>query len=586
MKDENKTKAQLIEELVELRERMGELETVGPKGDAAEITAKRATGVDYLQVFDSIPLPATLIDAQSVVVNVNQAFLGMAHSYGIHIRKEDRIGGHISSFSVSEEERTRFKVFTDELFRTGKEQHRLWSGKDSLGQERFWDIHASVIRDTVGEMTGALILREDITERKWQEAQQTALHRVRDEIWKMSTSKDIKSVLVAVRESLMALNIPFSNCGINIGDWRSDTLTFHSHNMTMVGEWFVQTDPHETEVLRRIGEGGEVAYRRDLNTKDVYGERERIAADWGERIRSVVDIPFSHGTLAVNSTEPNAFSQEDIELLQEMAQVLSEGFTRMEDLQSLEQRNQELEEKERLLTAFHQMGQIILSSLDREQILDNLATQVIQANIFRSLMIALVDEETRTVEVVRSYHCITTEGAITPGRSIERGKDIEGLTHSLEDENDLTVRTIRSGELLVCEGWERNLTQEPESPDDQNKVAYFIPIKKQDTVLGVLATASRREEKEEMLVKIDAMEPLVDQVAIALEQAQLHNAVQSYIREVEGTNRQLQQEIVQHQQTEEALRESEKNFRDLVENLLDGVAIADENTHHIYVNPK
>ncbi len=39
-------------------------------------------------------------------------------------------------------------------------------------------------------------------------------------------------------------------------------------------------------------------------------------------------------------------------------------------------------------------------------------------------------------------------------------------------------------------------------------------------------------------------------------------------------------------QKEEALQVSEQNFHDLVENLMDGVAIADENAYHIYVNPK
>jgi PAS domain S-box-containing protein len=42
----------------------------------------------------------------------------------------------------------------------------------------------------------------------------------------------------------------------------------------------------------------------------------------------------------------------------------------------------------------------------------------------------------------------------------------------------------------------------------------------------------------------------------------------------------------ERERAEEALRESEQNFRDLVENLLDGVAIVDENAYHIYVNPK
>jgi PAS domain S-box-containing protein len=46
------------------------------------------------------------------------------------------------------------------------------------------------------------------------------------------------------------------------------------------------------------------------------------------------------------------------------------------------------------------------------------------------------------------------------------------------------------------------------------------------------------------------------------------------------------QDITKRKQVEEALQESEQNFRDLVGNLLDGVAIADENAYHIYVNPK
>ncbi len=48
----------------------------------------------------------------------------------------------------------------------------------------------------------------------------------------------------------------------------------------------------------------------------------------------------------------------------------------------------------------------------------------------------------------------------------------------------------------------------------------------------------------------------------------------------------LEAEVVERKRAEEALRESEKNFRNLVENMLDGVAIADENAYHIYVNPK
>lgn len=64
--------------------------------------------------------------------------------------------------------------------------------------------------------------------------------------------------------------------------------------------------------------------------------------------------------------------------------------------------SQALEEKDRLILAFHQIGQTILSSLDLDQILDDLAQQIVHVGIFRSLMVALVHEDTHSVRMVRS----------------------------------------------------------------------------------------------------------------------------------------------------------------------------------------
>ena len=52
----------------------------------------------------------------------------------------------------------------------------------------------------------------------------------------------------------------------------------------------------------------------------------------GAHVRSVVDVPFSQGTVAVNSFQEDAFTQHDIEALQRLADVLSEGFQRYQDL--------------------------------------------------------------------------------------------------------------------------------------------------------------------------------------------------------------------------------------------------------------
>ena len=155
MDDTKKTRAQLIAELAQLRQE-----------HAAQTVAVPAPAADYARVFDAIPLPATLVDAQGIVVDVNQAFLTLARSYGLEIRREDRIGGHIASFSATEGERIHFRDFIAELLQTGEARHLLFSGEDASGSQRIWNVHAAVLRDSVGKVTGALVLREDITEHR------------------------------------------------------------------------------------------------------------------------------------------------------------------------------------------------------------------------------------------------------------------------------------------------------------------------------------------------------------------------------------------------------------------------------------
>ena len=56
-------------------------------------------------------------------------------------------------------------------------------------------------------------------------------------------------------------------------------------------------------------------------------------------IRSVVDVPFPKGTLAVNSAEPDAFSERDIAFIQELTDTVADGLLRLEILRQLENPN-------------------------------------------------------------------------------------------------------------------------------------------------------------------------------------------------------------------------------------------------------
>ena len=230
----------------------------------------------------------------------------------------------------------------------------------------------------------------------------------------------------------------------------------------------------------------------------------------------------------------------------------------------LQKRNQELEEKDRLLTAFHQIGQITLASLNGGQILDNLAQQIIQIGVFRSLMIALVHEEAQTVEVVCNYSCIDEKSPhpqdreIKPTLYMKKGYDavreekIVGMVHALDDDA-WTARAARTGELIVQGGYGHHLLKEPKHAEMAEKVAYFIPVKQGDRVLAVLATGSEMADKEVTLRQIEVMQPLLGQVAIALEHAHLfaqlralsHRLVEVQEEERRALSRELHDEIGQ-----------------------------------------
>ena len=193
--------------------------------------------------------------------------------------------------------------------------------------------------------------------------------------------------------------------------------------------------------------------------------------------------------------------------------------------------NETLEEKSRLLSALQAIGDMAAASLNLDQVLDSLAQQILKAGIFRSLMVALVDEATNSVEVVRSFISQFDDGRFVPGAVVKTSGDVIGLRYDLNDAN-ITALTARTGELQVLDGWDKRFDAKVDYDKElDNKVSYFIPVKKDDRVLAVMATASPPEQKEEILHRIDAMRPLLGQVAISIDHARLFKEAQDHARE-------------------------------------------------------
>lgn len=201
------------------------------------------------------------------------------------------------------------------------------------------------------------------------------------------------------------------------------------------------------------------------------------------------------------------------------------------------QQTQTLHRHEQLLQAVDHLAQTVLSSLDLDHVLDTLSKSVLEAGIFRSLMLALVDEPNQCIEVVRSFHIVKGKTPLSLSdlttksqkRQIKSGKNDLGLRYALTDAN-ITAETARTGKMQMIETYDDNrldhhFDTNPEAW--QNKVAYFIPIKQNDRVLAVLATASTVDEKEEVRQRIAILEPLLNTAAIAIAHAQLYHELEN-----------------------------------------------------------
>ena len=308
----------------------------------------------YVGVFAAMPVPATLIDAGGIIVDVNDAFIDLARRYDIPVRREDRIGRPLWEFS-GDHSKLGQQAILDFLADGDPEQWRR-EVQDSSGRQALQDIQLLALRDGNGSICGALIVRKEVTE--------------------------------AVEQA------------------------------------------------------------------------------------------------------------------------------------------RKLEESLQLLATFRTVGHIVLASLDLEVILETVSREIVKAGIFRSLTLSLVDEESHSIEVVRSFvHELGTDGEAVPGSALRAATNVVGLRYDLDDPN-IMAEVARTGELIITSGEDPRFDPRVPTQEEPERACYFIPVKRGQRVVAVLSTGSPPQMRDETEQRIRAMGPVLDQVAIAIEHARLYRETQ------------------------------------------------------------
>ena len=241
--------------------------------------------------------------------------------------------------------------------------------------------------------------------------------------------------------------------------------------------------------------------------------------------RAVLDVPIHDadglvGILCFDAPDVRVWSDHETATLLDAGGYLAIAFRNAAT-------QRQLAGKTRLIDSFEALGKALLSTLDLDHILDTLAREVLRAGVFRSLTVALVDEDEGTVEVVRG---LFRQG---PAREVVTPHGVVGRRYELNGGNTL-AEVARTGRMEVTDGWDPRFDTALATPDTYpaTKVAYFIPVIAGDRVPAVLATASELDEKADTLRNIDAMGSLLGQVAIALEHARAYEAIRSQEEEL------------------------------------------------------
>ena len=169
-----------------------------------------------------------------------------------------------------------------------------------------------------------------------------ALLRISLTIQRMSASTDVVDVLAVCFLELQKICERIHVMAIHqVVDQAEDLIeTYH------VGASGTITSPQVRKArhMSRLWRTREINYMPDVQADCPEDELVYLQSKFdGARIGSMLDVPFSSGVISAHSRDPNAFNNDDVEMLKQVAEVFSVGLTRVKDLETIDKRVEELD---------------------------------------------------------------------------------------------------------------------------------------------------------------------------------------------------------------------------------------------------
>ena len=229
----------------------------------------------------------------------------------------------------------------------------------------------------------------------------------------------------------------------------------------------------------------------------------------------------------------------------------------------------ELENQYRQTKLLAEVTRKIRMSIELEEILQTTVTEVQHL---------LACDRVIIVELKANHTAIPISEAILPNLPSMLGYE---LADPLLVGKDLT--RYRQGKILsIAELQTANIDSNIKQLLQQFaiKAKLVVPILSQDKLQGLLVAHQCSHPRQWQGSEINLLQQLADQIGVALSQAQLLNNLEELVSERTTelilTNQRLQKEIIEHQKTENSLRENQQKLVGILDNAEEGIISIDE----------
>ncbi|MGA9349937.1 MAG: diguanylate cyclase, partial [Anaerolineae bacterium] len=276
-----------------------------------------------------------------------------------------------------------------------------------------------------------------------------------------------------------------------------------------------------------------------------------LSSMYGDRGAMTVRLEYGgkvYGLLSISIPGDLAADEEERALFEEVAGDIAFALHSIEQEEAAKRRAAQA-------ALVYEVGQRVSSKLELGELLSEIVPAVRDAFDYYGVMILLVDEEANRL----------TMQSIAGGYADIFPRD---LYHAIGE--GMTGYAAASGQTQVS----GDVSKDPHyvrEVDEETRSELAVPVKSGEKVIGVLDIQSDEfdafDETDVML-----METLADQIAGAIENARLYEAVQ--------------QELAERKRAEEALRVSEERFALAVQGSSDGLFDWDIQNHTLYWSPR